>query len=34
MPTLLFHVDPSCEDGRFSIKTHVGDCVDVFADGR
>ena len=33
MPRLLFHVDPSCEDGRFSLPTHVGDCVHVHQDG-
>jgi len=34
MPRLLFHADPSCEDGRFAIPTHVGDCIDVLPDGR
>lgn len=32
MPRLLFHADPSCEDGRFAIPTHVGDCVHVARD--
>jgi hypothetical protein len=29
---LLFHVDPSCEDGRFAVPTHVGDCVAALPD--
>lgn len=32
MPLLLFHVDPSCEDGRFAVPTHVGDCVAALPD--
>jgi hypothetical protein len=32
MTQLVVHVCPSCEDGRFSVPTHVGDVVAVFAD--